>query len=167
MVDKVREVGLGEWAASDDAEERLVIYGLGSCVAVVLYDAAGIGGLAHVVLPESHGEVRGAVGKYADRALPLLYSAVVAKGALPGRLVAFLAGGAQMFPLAQLPDIGAANVAAVRKALQGLRIPIIGQETGGHEGRTVHLSVGEGAVHVIRLGQAPRRFALRGRSEGR
>ena len=67
---------------------------LGSCIGVALYDRrAGIGGLAHVMLPDSRGEVK-MPGKFADTAIPALVEKLTQAGA--GKLSAKIAGGANM-----------------------------------------------------------------------
>ena len=50
-------VGLGEVKASKDPDAVLACLGLGSCIAVAVYDPkAKVGGMAHVVLPKSRGK---------------------------------------------------------------------------------------------------------------
>ena len=64
----------------------------------------------------------------------------MAKGANRGRLVAKIAGGAQMFAFQSTNDmvrVGERNVAATKKKLAELKIPIIAQDTGKNYGRTV------------------------------
>jgi chemotaxis protein CheD len=66
-------LGLGEWHASRDSELTLVCLGLGSCVGLCLFDpAAGVAGMAHMVLPKSMGEAAsGKAAKFVDLAVPL------------------------------------------------------------------------------------------------
>ncbi|GAB1483918.1 hypothetical protein MASR2M78_27350 [Treponema sp.] len=50
----VLNVGIGEWAVSKSIDDVIKTYALGSCVAVIIYDAkAKVGGLIHVALPDS------------------------------------------------------------------------------------------------------------------
>ena len=66
-------VGLGEVKISKDPETVLACLGLGSCVAITVFDpVAKIGGMAHVVLPESRGRSGEKAGRYADVAIPQL-----------------------------------------------------------------------------------------------
>ena len=54
---------------------------LGSCIGVALHHAGlQIGGLGHVVLPDSHGRV-GQPGKFADTAIPAMLKSLQAAGA--------------------------------------------------------------------------------------
>jgi chemotaxis protein CheD len=106
-------VGLGESrvvARRAQPSETLVAYGLGSCVAVCLFDAGSqVIGMAHVVLPGA--DPSGAPNaKYARTALPALISRMQLHGAGdPRRYVARLAGGAQILMLGgsgKLPRFG-------------------------------------------------------------
>jgi len=131
---------------------RLVAAGLGSCVAVTLYDRVkGIGGMAHILLPDTSA-ARDATnpGRFATTAVPLLREAMLAAGAR-GPYEAKLVGGAALF--GQMlggagQQMGDRNVAAARAALTSLRIPIVASETGGASGRTVSMDVSDGRIEV-------------------
>lgn len=70
---------------------------LGSCIGVAVYDrVAKVGGMAHVILPDSN-EGSGDPGKFADTAVDLLVENLVAEGAEKKRVAAKMAGGATMF----------------------------------------------------------------------
>ncbi|BDG59416.1 chemotaxis protein CheD [Caldinitratiruptor microaerophilus] len=155
---RITPLGLGEMAASRDPEEVLVCYGLGSCMGVALIDpVAGVGGMAHVVLPSSE-LARGPVqpGRFADTAIPALIDSILALGGSRGRLVAKIAGGARVLdaiaPGSRL-DIGTRNVEAVRQVLAAARIPLTAEDTGGNYGRTVQLVVATGQVRVSTVGR--------------
>ena len=56
------------------------------------------------------------------------------------RLVAKIAGGAQMFSFqnkSELMTVGERNVEAVTRILKEMKIPILAQDTGANYGRTV------------------------------
>ena len=153
-------VGLGEVKISKDPESVLGCLGLGSCVAISVFDpVVKIGGMAHVVLPASHGKGGASAARYADVAVPLLIETLRKRGAVDSRLVIKLAGGAQM---SLAPGMGTAfkigddNVAAVRSALavEGLQPKAV--ETGGHKGRTVRLFIETGKTMVASAGQERR-----------
>jgi chemotaxis protein CheD len=150
------------------APGTIVTYALGSCVGVALYDeAAGVGGLAHIMLPESGG---GAVGessgaaivgaqyrmRYADTGVEDLALEMQAAGAAGGRIVAKIAGGANMFRMSDdspIASIGDRNVRSVRDALGRLGIPIVAEDTGRDYGRTMYFDLGTGKVMVQALGR--------------
>jgi chemotaxis protein CheD len=137
-------------------EDTLVTIGLGSCVAIVLYDAtARVGGMAHVLLPSPALSRQDAnPAKFPQTAVPRLLEMMAKSGASPRRITARLAGGASMFAaLAPLGTIqmGERNVVASREALNGHGIPLVAQAVGGDYGRTVKLQVANGSVQVRSL----------------
>ncbi|CAG7623739.1 chemotaxis protein CheD [Paenibacillus allorhizosphaerae] len=129
--------------------------GLGSCVGVTLYDAyAKVAGMAHVMLPSSEIAREGAVNiaKYADTAIPELIRLMEALGGQTRRMVAKLAGGAQMFAFANQNDtmrIGPRNVESCKEQLQRFAIAVKGEDTGANYGRTIELDCATGIL-VIR-----------------
>jgi len=130
----------------------LFAIGLGSCVAVILYDAeCRIGGLAHVMLPEPTRE-HPLPGRYATQAVPYLIERMVEAGANADRMFARIVGGAAMFPdllPAEGARLGDRNVAAVKGALELAKVPLRAADVGGGFGRSVYFDANEGSV-VIR-----------------
>ncbi len=122
--------------------DSITTLGLGSCVGIALRDpTTKIGGLAHVMLPDSTTIKNNSnIPKFADTGIEELVKQVVAAGASRARLVAKIAGGAQMFAFQGKSDmirVGERNVEATIKKLKELKIPILAQETGENYGRTV------------------------------
>jgi chemotaxis protein CheD len=140
-------------------EDVLLTVGLGSCVAVMLYDAeAKVGGMAHILLPSPAVSRRDQKpGKFPQTAIPLLLQEMVGRGARVGRITARIAGGASMFTNLQPAgtiQMGERNLVAVRTALTHHSLPLVGSEVGGDFGRTVRLFVDDGRIEVstVRLG---------------
>lgn len=137
------------------ARERSILFtiGLGSCVAIVLYDArVRVGGLAHAMLPAPLRSNREpAPGRCVSTAVPALLELMVQHGAHAAHIRARLAGGASMFATL-LPEegrrLGTRNVEAARAALCAAGIPLDGEEVGGDHGRSVFLDTGDGSVVV-------------------
>lgn len=136
----------------------LVVIGLGSCVAVILYDPVSkVGGLAHVLLPDrsfSQGGDRAA--KFATTAVPAVLREMMELGADCGRVQARLVGGATMFHELLPPDqphMGERNVHAAREALAQAGVAVAGEAVGGSWGRTVRFHLGSGRVHVTSPGR--------------
>ena len=79
--------------------DRICTLGLGSCVGIALRDpVTKIGGLAHIMLPDSTTIRNNSnIPKFADTGIEELVKQVTRKGANRSRLVAKIAGGAQMF----------------------------------------------------------------------
>ncbi|QTH45883.1 chemotaxis protein CheD [Cohnella sp. LGH] len=119
--------------------------GLGSCVGLTLFDPElRIGGMAHIMLPSSdiarEGQLN--IAKYADTAVPELVRRLQSKGASLHRMVAKMAGGAQMFAFMGGTDtmrIGPRNVEATKHELDRFSIRLLSEDTGGNYGRTVEL----------------------------
>ena len=152
-------VGLGQWAVAS-GDGTLACLGLGSCVAVMLYDAdAHVGGLVHVVLPSSSlSRDRDNPARFAETAVPLLLDHVLQAGAVRGRISARLVGGASLFLPLTPPgtvQIGQRNVHACRSALKALGIDITAEAVGGEAGRSMWFDVATGAVTVRTVGHEP------------
>jgi chemotaxis protein CheD len=125
---------------------------LGSCVGVTLFDArTRVGGLAHIVLPDSRGH-SGPPGKFADTAIPALLQAMQRQGSTSGTLEAKFAGGARMFSTSTSMAIGDMNVQAVRNELERREIPIIGHHCGGAAGRRMLFCPASGSVRIEIVG---------------
>ena len=135
----------------------LTTLGLGSCVGVSLYDPISkIIGMAHVMLPLStQARNNSNEAKFADTAIVKLVGDMIKLGARKEKIVAKLAGGAQMFSFNQSSDImriGARNVAASKDKLEELKIPIISEDTGGNHGRTIELYSNDGRLLIKTIG---------------
>jgi len=135
---------------------KLVIYALGSCVCICLYDkTTKTGGMAHVLLPSSKeankDSVAGEPGKYADSALDELLLRMKNSGADVGNIKAKVFGGARMFamgtPLLDY-DIGRMNIDAVMTGLSERAIPIDESDVGGTFARTVVFDLNDGSVTI-------------------
>jgi chemotaxis protein CheD len=136
-------VGLGEVAVTRaDAEPPLVAHGLGSCIALCMFDPISkVAGLAHVVLP-GNDPTNSPNGKFAGNALPALMQAMTRAGgpADPKRYQARLAGGAHVLAIGgtgSLPRIGDKNAEAVKAALAAASVQVVAEDVGGGKGRTV------------------------------
>jgi chemotaxis protein CheD len=145
-------VPMGQLAVKT-APLTLAALGLGSCVAVMLYDrVATVGGMAHVLLPAGPaGAMRANPARYAQSAVPALVDAVLAAGGHRPRLTARLAGGATMFANLVAPgliSIGERNTLAVREGLDALGIRVAGELVGGDHGRTVVFDLSDGRVRI-------------------
>ncbi len=139
--------------------DSLTTLGLGSCVGIALYDpVTKISGLAHIMLPNSK-EIRNNanVAKFADTGIDETIRLMNEMGAPTKRLVAKIAGGAQMFSFSnKSPDnlnVGAKNVEAVKEKLIQLGIPILAEDTGLNYGRTVILDSITGNYTIKAVGK--------------
>lgn len=150
-------VGISDCKWSDDPTDTVVTYALGSCVGVALYDPrAHIGGLLHVMLPDSRFRTSAREFNpymYADSGIAGFLDAILARGARKDRLQAKVAGGANMLQHSSLLDIGKRNADAVLTALRAERIPVLGQSLGGVVGRSMLIRLEDGQTNVRLLGR--------------
>ncbi len=142
-------VGIGELAVSNT--RQLKTHGLGSCLAVGLYDpTTHWAGLVHVMLPEAPSQTPEVPGKYADTGIDKLYKQLLAAGAHATSITAKIAGGSDMFQSETFEThVGERNIVAVRQRLAGHEIPVVTADVGGTSGRTVMLdpTTGDLTVH--------------------
>lgn len=141
--------------------EVLTTLGLGSCVGIALYDpTTKVSGLAHVMLPDST-QIRNNsnIAKFADTAIDKLISDMVAKGANKSRLVAKIAGGAQMFSFDsanEMMRIGERNAKATKAKLKELGIRLLAEDTGKNYGRTIEFYSETGDLLIKTIGKEPK-----------
>ena len=144
-----RSVSIGQLAICH-SPEQLVCLGLGSCVAVILYDSLHrVGGMVHVLLPKAPPKCD-AEGKYADTGTKRLVREMCVNGAGKERLVAKLVGGADMFKNLNLSvsNVGHNNIVEARKTLRELNVRIVAEDTEGERGRSAFLDSTNGSVTV-------------------
>jgi len=146
-------VKMGEVQASRE-DATLETFGVGSCVAIVLYDPqTKIGGMAHVMLTQERASDMQKTAhplRFVEQAIPFLIKAVERLGAERSRLVAHVVGGAQMFQSYRDPSnaIGPKNTETTLQILREAGIPVRTKETGGTKGRNVHFDLATGTVNV-------------------
>ncbi|HXY32942.1 MAG TPA: chemotaxis protein CheD [Planctomycetaceae bacterium] len=145
-----RKVGMGQIEVGQRGHVLKTL--LGSCVGLTLHDRrAGVGGLAHIVLPDSRGDLT-APGKFADTALPELLRLINELGGRTEKLIAKLAGAANMFSSEAGKLVGEQNLLAVEALLASRRIPIVGRHCGGTQGRRMAFYIETGEVTIDILG---------------
>lgn len=139
--------------------DGLTTLGLGSCVGIAISDpTAKIGGLAHVMLPDStaiHNSNMN-IAKFADTGIVELVKQMEAMGAVRSRMIAKIAGGATMFQFQNKSDmmkIGGRNVEASKAKLAELKIPLLAEDTGENYGRTVTFYPETGEFHIKAVGR--------------
>ena len=128
------------------APNAITTLGLGSCVGIAIWDpVTKIGGLAHIMLPDSKAISHNLnIPKFADTGIEELVRQIVSLGASRQRLVAKIAGGAQMFAFQSSSGsnsaairVGERNVIATKEKLAEMGIRILAEDTGLNYGRTV------------------------------
>ena len=155
MSDEIR-VGIADLNVTS-SPNSLITVGLGSCIGITLYDSIKKnGGLLHIMLPDStqFSNITNPF-KFADLGIPILLKQVLDLGSQKKDIVAKIAGGASMFNFSDksmIMDIGNRNAIAVKKALEELKIPLLGEDTGGNKGRTVIFHTENGNVQIRTVG---------------
>ena len=134
--------------------------GLGSCVAITLYDSKKrTGGLAHMMLPDS-AEVKGLHTPYGcvDTAVTELIESMREVGSEAQDFVATLTGGARMFDSAGYTElsVGDENIKSARAVLYKRGIPLRGWAVGGNHGRSVVFYLDTGRVVIKGIGMEDR-----------
>ncbi|NTW17986.1 MAG: chemotaxis protein CheD, partial [Syntrophaceae bacterium] len=93
-------VGISDFKVSNNANDMLVTYALGSCIGVAVYDpVVKVAGLLHFMLPESSLDAKKAgetPAMFADTGIPLLFKSCYKFGADKKRMVVKVAGGASI-----------------------------------------------------------------------
>jgi len=139
-------------AVSNNANVTISTYALGSCVGIVAIDSsAQVGGMLHVMLPDSTLTPEKAARQpsmFADTGLRAFLKALYGLHADRRRLRLFLAGGAKVLSGSDFFKIGERNIMAVKAFIARERLAVIGEELGGLNNRTLHFKIKEGTVEM-------------------
>ncbi|HEU4403225.1 MAG TPA: chemotaxis protein CheD [Candidatus Polarisedimenticolia bacterium] len=159
MTARPRSLRAGELRVTE-APGRLAIHGLGSCVAVFVYDPGRrVGGLAHILLPEPPADGTEHPGRYATTAVSIMVDESIRLGARRAALLAKVTGGSRMFSIdvtAGRPSVGDKNVEAALRALRLAGVAVIGSDVGGDCGRSVIADLEDGTLTIKTVRSAPR-----------
>ena len=154
---KVIKVGMADLNICK-APDIITTIGLGSCIGLTFYDPVSkIGGLVHYMLPDSKQMRNNSnIAKFADTGIDELLRQVVRAGANRSRLVAKIAGGAKMFQVSgvsNVGNIGERNALAAKAKLRELKIRLVAEDTGLNYGRTVELHCETGELYIKAIGK--------------
>jgi chemotaxis protein CheD len=139
----------------------LTTIGLGSCVAIALYDReTQIGALAHILLPsQAMSRETGNPAKFPETIVPLMLEEMRELGTRNARVSAKIVGGASMFGTLVSNsgiNVGERNVLATREALAAAGVPIVAEDTGLDYGRSVYFHLADGRLEVRSLKKGDR-----------
>lgn len=120
---------------------KVAIYGLGSCIALILYDLKKkIGAMSHILLPEARLKKRPDnkrfPHKYADHSVNDLVNEMLKKGATKSNIKAAIFGGSEIFETSDL-SIGPKNTKVVKDRLSIQKIELVNEDVGGTRGRVI------------------------------
>ncbi len=135
----IHTIGISEMKVSNRLDDILVTYSLGSCIGLSLYDPIhNIGGMIHCMLPLSKIDVEKAGHNpemFIDTGVPSLLRTMFGMGAGKNRIVAKVAGAANIFNDKAKFNIGERNYTVLRKILWKNNILLSGEDIGGIIGR--------------------------------
>lgn len=141
-------VGISDMKVSNNPEDVLITYSLGSCIGVVIWDpVAKVAGMLHYMLPDSSLDKEKAQLKpfmFADTGIPRLFKETYKYGATKSRLVVKVVGGSQIMDSSGIFNIGKRNYAVLRKIFWKNKIMVTAEDVGESGNRTVSIEVGTG-----------------------
>ncbi len=145
-------IGVADLAISNQPDDVLITYSLGSCIGVVVYDpVAKVGGLLHFMLPDSTIDREKAAlkpGMFADTGIPTLFKTSYQLGAKKNHMVVKVVGGSQILDEKGIFNIGKRNYMTLRKIFWKNNVMIASEHVGGNSNRTVRLEMNTGRVFV-------------------
>jgi chemotaxis protein CheD len=143
--------GIGEMVVSSSLDAHLVAYGLGSCIALAVWDPrTKVGGLAHFMLPAGPANT-GSPVKFIDTGLDVFLKTLETRGAFLNRSILKTAGAAAMLTVGGGLAIGKRNAESMAAALAARGLATSATALGGNAGRTVQLDVGDGRFLIKSL----------------
>jgi chemotaxis protein CheD len=141
-------VGVSDMRVSNDPDNVLITYSLGSCIGIAIFDPViRAGGLLHYMLPESSIDKAKAAANpfmFADTGIPRLFKTVYELGGVKGRMRVVMVGGSQVLDQHGFFNIGKRNEMAARKLFHRNNVVIDFAETGGSGNRTIRLAIRDG-----------------------
>jgi chemotaxis protein CheD len=145
-------VGISEMRVSNQNDDVLVTYSLGSCLGVTIYDPVSrVGGMIHCMLPMSKLDSQKANSfpcMFVDTGVPLLFNEAYRLGAKKEQIIVKVAGCSQILDDKGLFNIGERNYMTLRKLLWKNGILINKEDIGGTEPRTLYLELATGRVTI-------------------
>ncbi len=145
-------VDISGMVVSDNPDDTLVTYSLGSCVGVAIYDpVAMIGGLIHCMLPLSRIEKRKAKNNpcmFVDSGMTVLLQELFDRGVKRKRVVVKVAGGSHILDAKNIFRTGEHNYTVVRRVLWKNNMLIKNEDIGGEGARTMKLEISTGRCFI-------------------
>lgn len=158
-MEKKLSVGIADMKITRQ-EGLLITYALGSCIGISFWDPMiKLGALLHIMLPERGRTNNDNVFKYADSGIAETLRKLGAYGGTKRRLVCKIAGGAKMFEMkgvGDLGNIGERNIQMVKKIMLSEGLHISGEDIGANYARTMSLDVSTGEVRIKTMGKSER-----------
>ena len=148
----IHTVSISDMKATNQRNDVLITYSLGSCVGLTLFDpVAVVGGLMHCMLPLSKADPNKAKKNpmmFTDTGFAQLLESVFQMGAERNRLVAKVAGAGSILDDKGLFRIGERNYSVLSRLLHINDIPIRAENVGGTTPRTLYLYMSTGKTVI-------------------
>jgi len=145
-------VGISDMKVSNNPDDVLITYSLGSCIGLIIWDPeVKVGGLLHYLLPDSNLAKEKAKKNpfmFSDSGVPLLFKAAYKFGAVKKRMIVKVVGGAHVLDSSGFFNIGKRNALALRKIFWKNNVIVAASDIGGTVNRTVSLHVGTGSTLI-------------------
>jgi chemotaxis protein CheD len=154
---KTTTVDIADMKVTNNLDDTLVTYSLGSCVGLSLYDTVvGVGGLIHCMLPLSSIDPEKAGVRpymFVDTGVTALLTTLFGMGAQRQHIVAKVAGAGSPLGQEETFRIGQRNYTILRKLLWKNNILINAEDVGGTKARTMYLYMQDGRTTVKSAGK--------------
>lgn len=144
----VQIVKISDLKVSNNSNDMIITYALGSCLGLVIYDpAVKVGGMLHAMLAKPSG-----IGKnpfqYVNSGIPLLFQKCYTLGAKKERLRIVAAGCASLMNAASIFEIGKKNIEMLEALFVKNGVKLSASLLGGHDSRTLTLDLSTGKISV-------------------
>ncbi len=153
-------VNLSDMRISKQNDDLLFTPELGSDMGISIFDpVAKLGAVFHGMLPEAKVYPDMAQKNpfmFVDTGLPRMLEEAYAQGAFQGRLIAYVAGGADLIDTPKVFAVGKENIEKTFQILKAHRVSVARQSVGGNQTRALFLNVatGDGWIHQPLQGSA-------------
>jgi chemotaxis protein CheD len=145
-------VGIADLKVADDPNAILITHGVGSCIAVAVYDPLRrLGGMLHFMMPlstVSPDKAERNPAMFGDTGIPLLFRSMYSLGSRKQDMVVKVVGGSLPANDDSLFKIGRRNYTVLRKIFWKNGVLITAEDVGGRLSRTVSLHLDTGRLVV-------------------
>ncbi|MCP5102618.1 MAG: chemotaxis protein CheD [bacterium] len=147
-----RVVGVGDMIVSNDPNDLVITYALGSCLGLVIYDpTAKVGGMLHAMLPDSSIHKKNEElnpYKFVNTGIPQMFKDAYKLGAQKKKIKVKLTGCSAILDDTGFFNIGKRNYAAARKLLWKNNVMIDAEHCDSNKSVTFSLDIGTGIVNM-------------------
>ncbi|AFA48302.1 chemotaxis protein CheD [Acetobacterium woodii] len=145
-------IGIGEMAISNNHNDTIKTFALGSCVGITAYSPLQkVGGIIHIALPRP-ARIEDANKRYcyyATTGVPYFIHQFSRKyGCAENELVIRIFGGANSTRQNDTFNVGKRNLEIIQHILNDLNLKIRYAEIGETVSRTIELEVGSGDINI-------------------